>query len=159
MMLNYSKKPYSKFITGARSIFFIDFTPVAIATGVDISVNLNLKDLRTIDFITPAEFLPKYISVDMSVSLLRVPELPPHIYSLIPSISSLDTSHISVSVLLNLLPYVNAFIFDKITGKTELIIKNLRLESFSYSTRTRSFNLYNAKLKGMITASSISSFM
>jgi hypothetical protein len=94
-----STRPTAKYLSGARCILKIDGNVCAFAFGVSWRIVTNYIEINTIDNYEPVELAPQRITVEGTVSALRVPGESPT-YQLWQSnrLSFLFDSYIDIEV-------------------------------------------------------------
>lgn len=68
-----SIKPIAKFASGARTVLRVNGKLLGFAMSVSWNIETAVSELRTIDDYTPAELIPKFISVSGTLSGLMIP--------------------------------------------------------------------------------------
>jgi hypothetical protein len=80
--------PSGKYITGARTIIRINGKLAAFAFSVAWTINTQQDELWTVDDWTPAEFAPKRISVEGTISGFHIPGKSPTALLISPNLLS-----------------------------------------------------------------------
>jgi len=69
----FSTRPTAKYLSGARCILKINGAVCAFAFGISWRITTNYTEINTIDNYEPVELAPQRISVDGTISALRIP--------------------------------------------------------------------------------------